>query len=76
MMTIIIILGVICFIVTTFIKYYIKGSLTQLDQIKLSINGKLPKKYEKLSTIMLLTHLIMWLCIILVIINFLIKVLG
>jgi len=72
-MNIIIILGAICFIVGNFIKYYIKGSLTQLDKTRYSITNKLPKTQERLGNIMVVTYLIMWVCIILVVVNFLIK---
>jgi len=75
-MSIIIILAVICFIVKNITKYYIKGSMTHLDKMKFSIKGKLPEKYNKPVIIMLVSQLVMWICIILIIAGFLIKILG
>lgn len=68
-----IIIGAICFIIRYFTGMALKGSVTDLEKMQYKITGKLSESNTKLSYIVLLSHLGLWACIILFIVNVLIK---
>jgi len=68
-----IIIGAICFIIRYFTGMALKGSLTYLEKMQYKITGKLSDDNTKLSYVVLIAHLGLWACIILFIVNVLIK---
>ncbi len=68
-----IIIGAICFVIKYFTGMALKGSVTDLEKMQYQITGKLSESNTKLSHVVLISHLGFWLCVILFIVNVLIK---